>query len=293
MMGYDFYQSKEYRRKQSVIMKENWREGVYNFHCKREKRVYVREGCGKIFEVTPSDPKIYCSQNCSASVNNKKRSPHSLETRLKISSSLKGTKSPFRGVIKVPRIKTVCANSRCKKVFLAERWIGRKFCSNKCAMKVVGGKPTSPKAARGKAGIRKDISKIIYFYSRWEANIVRLFNYLGIEWVYQPKTFDLCSQNYTPDFYLPEHNIYLEVKNFLWKYSKIRDRKFRKLYPDINLILLLKKDYLKIENKYSYLIKNWEYKNSPFKAENITIVGQVPKWPKGTDCANAALCSNA
>jgi len=245
-------------------MKENWREGLFNFHYKREKRICAREGCNQIFEVTPSDPKIYCSQNCAAGVNNKKRNPLPLETRLKIAKSLKGTKSPFKGVIKVPRIKTICANSRCRKVFLRERWVNRKFCSNKCVMEVVGGRPTSPKAARGKAGIRKDISKTIYFYSRWEANIVRLFNYLGIEWIYQPRAFDLGSQNYTPDFYLPEYNIYIEVKNFLWKYSKIRDRKFRKLYPDTNLILLLKKNYLKLEKKYSYLIKNWEYKNSPF-----------------------------
>ena len=131
-------------------------------------------------------------------------------------------------------------------------------------MKIVGGKPTSPKAARGKAGIRKDISKTIYFYSRWEANIARLFNYLDIRWIHQPKTFNLGSQNYTPDFYLPDCNNYIEVKNFLWKYSKIRDRKFRKLYPSINLFLLLKKDYLKLEKRYSHFIKNWEYKNSPF-----------------------------
>ena len=135
-------------------------------------------------------------------------------------------------------------------------------------MNVIGGRPTSPKAARGKAGIRKDISKTIYFYSRWEANISRLFNYLGIKWLYQPKIFDLGSQNYTPDFYLPKYNTYIEVKNFLWKYSKIRDMKFRKLYPNINLILLLKKDYLKLEEKYSLFIKNWEYKNTPFLAEN-------------------------
>jgi hypothetical protein len=131
-------------------------------------------------------------------------------------------------------------------------------------MKVVGGKPTSPRAARGKTGIRKDIDKTIYFYSRWEANIARLFNYLGTKWLYQPKTFNLGSQNYTPDFYLPDYDTYIEVKNFLWKYSKIRDRKFRKLFPNVNLILLLKKDYLKLENKYSKFIKNWEYRNSPF-----------------------------
>jgi len=131
-------------------------------------------------------------------------------------------------------------------------------------MAVIGGKPTSPKAARGKAGIRKDVSETMYFYSRWEANFARLLNYLKVDWVYQPKSFDLISQTYTPDFYLPKHNTYIEVKNFLWKYSKIRDDKFRQLYPKENLILLLKEDYLKIEEKYSKLVENWEYKGSPF-----------------------------
>lgn len=266
-MSYDFYQSKKYRKKQSAITKENWRKGIFDFRYKREKRICVRKGCGKTFEVIPSNPKIYCSQSCAARVNNKKREPPSQETRLKVARSLKGKRSPFKGVIKVPRVKTVCANPRCKKIFLREPWVNRKFCSNKCAIKVIGGRPTSPKATRGKAGTRKDISKTIYFYSRWEANIARLFNYLSIRWIYQPKTFDLSSQNYTPDFYLPDFDVYIEVKNFLWKYSKIRDRKFRKLYPNINLILLLKKDYLKLEKRYSHLIKNWEYKNSPFLEE--------------------------
>ena len=134
-------------------------------------------------------------------------------------------------------------------------------------MIITGGRPTSPKASRGKAGIRKDISETIYFHSRWEANFARLQNYLGIKWIYEPKTFDLGTQNYTPDFYLPEKNLYIEVKNFLWKYSKVRDEKFRKLYPNIKLKMILKPDYLKLQNKYATLIENWEYNNSPFNVD--------------------------
>ena len=245
-------------------MKVNWRKGVFDFIFKREKRKCDRKECGKIFEVKQSDPKIYCCRSCAGKVNNVGRGPLNEETKIKIAKSLKGTKSPFKGTIKVPRVQVKCFNPACGKVFLAETSRIRKFCNNLCAMAVIGGKPTSPKAARGKAGIRKDISNIIYFYSRWEANIARLFNYLGIRWQHQPKIFNLGSQNYTPDFYLPGYNIYIEVKNFLWKYSKIRDRKFRKIYPNIKLFLILKKDYLKLEKKYSHFIKNWEYKNSPF-----------------------------
>ena len=263
-MTHDFYNNQEYKEKQSTITKENWKKGIFNFHFRREKRSCNRKGCNNIFETIPSDSRIYCSRSCSGKVNNINRGPLPEEVKLKIAAKLKDRKNPHAGIIKIPRIEILCANPKCGKLFLIERWMKRKFCSNDCAMAVIGGKPTSPKAARGKAGIRKDISAIIYFYSRWEANIARLFNYLGVKWLYQPKTFDLGSQNYTPDFYLPDRNAYVEVKNFLWKYSKIRDRKFRKIYPDINLTLLLKKNYLKLEKKYSHLIKNWEYKNSPF-----------------------------
>ena len=192
-------------------MRENWEKGLFNFLYKREKRKCARKECDKIFEVKKSDPKIYCSNSCAAQVNNKKRKPPSLEARLKASEALKGTKSPFKGILKVPRIQVKCLNPVCGKVFLAETSRVRKFCSNQCAMDVIGGKATSPKAARGKAGIRKDISKTIYFYSRWEANVARLFNYLKIEWLHQPRVFNLNGQNYTPDFYLLDHDIYIEV----------------------------------------------------------------------------------
>ena len=275
-MTHDFYNTQEYKEKQSTITKENWRKGIFDFHFRREKRRCNRKGCNNIFETIPSDPKIYCSRSCSGKVNNINRGPLPEEVKLKIAAKLKGRKNPHAGIIKIPRIEILCANPKCGKLFLRERWMKRKFCSNECAINVIGGKPTSPKAARGKAGIRKDISNIIYFYSRWEANIARLFNYLDIGWKHQPKTFDLGSQNYTPDFYLPDYNTYIEVKNFLWEYSKIRDRKFRELYPNINLILLLKKDYLKLEKEYSHLIKNWEYKNSPFLGGSKAIVGSSP-----------------
>ncbi|HCC59803.1 MAG: hypothetical protein A2402_00220 [Candidatus Staskawiczbacteria bacterium RIFOXYC1_FULL_37_43] len=260
-MPRNFYKNIEYRERQSAIMKENWKKGLFDSVRKREKRIC--KCCRKFFEATPSDPKIYCNHSCAAKDSNLGRI-QSDETKIKIGKASMGRKSPYKGILKVPRVEIICANPKCRKKFVAIEWANRKYCSNKCHMAVTGGKPTSPKASRGKAGIRKDISNSIYFYSRWEANYARLQNYLGVEWKYEPKTFDLGSQSYTPDFYLPKFNKYIEVKNFLWKYSKIRDEKFRKLYPNIKLQLLLKEDYLKLENKYSHLIKNWEYKNSRF-----------------------------
>lgn len=244
-------------------MKKNWGRGLFDFHYKRENRICAREKCSKSFMVQKGDPKIYCSKSCAAKVNNVKRGKWPEDVKLKISNALKGRKNPNFGT-RVPRKETVCGNPNCGKIFLSERWMRRKFCSVQCAISITGGRPTSPKASRGKAGIRKDISKTIYFYSRWEANMARLFNFFRIKWIHEPKSFDIGSQRYTPDFYLPDFYAYIEVKNFMWKYSKIRDQKFRKVYPNINLVLLLKKDYLDLEKTFSHLIKNWEYKNSPF-----------------------------
>ena len=242
-----------------MITKANWDKGIFDYRRKRVLRTCFKTDCGNIFSVIPSDPKKYCSSSCAAKVSNQGRSL-SIETRKKISLAVTGIKYPSRlGIIKVPRISAICKNPECKKSFIFERWEKRKYCSPKCAMKIVGGKPTSPKAARGKAGIRLDIDPTSYFYSRWEANYARILNLLDTEWVHQPKVFRLKKQNYTPDFYLPRKKEYIEIKNFLSDYSKRRDDEFRELYPNLKLIMILKDDYLKLQEKYSPLIKKWEF----------------------------------
>jgi hypothetical protein len=263
-MANSFYSSLAYKKKQSTLTRKNWEKRRFDFLHKRQERECFREGCRSTFVVIPSNPKKYCGNSCAAIENNSKRGERSKQTKAKIANSLKGRKSPYLGVRKVPLEKLSCKNLHCKNVFFADRWMKRKFCGKSCAIDTIGKQPTSPKAARAKAGIRKDISATIYFYSRWEANIARLFNLLSIQWQHQPKTFDLGSQTYTPDFYLPETDEYIEVKNFMGEYSKLRDKKFRKLYPDLKLRLIMKKDYLKLQEKYSRDTKKWEYNNSEF-----------------------------
>ena len=127
-----------------------------------------------------------------------------------------------------------------------------------CAMKIIGGRTTSPKASRGKSGIRLDIDESICFYSTWEANIARVFNLLDINWHYAPTVFDLGDHTYRPDFYLPSDSLYIEVKNFMNEYSFNRDKLFREKYPNIRLDVISKKEYKAIEANYKPLIEPWE-----------------------------------
>ncbi len=256
-MPRDFYNSKMYRERQCFLTKQNWLLGKFDGlkKCITEKCANLL--CDKEFIKTPSDPKKFCSKSCAVAVNNKSRIL-SEGTKRKISVSLLGKMSPFKGIIKIPRLIFLCQNLKCGREIVFERWKTRKYCSNACAMSVIGGQPTSPRAARAKAGIRSDLGDI-YFYSRWEANFARLLNSLSIQWNFQPRTFDLINQKYTPDFYLPNQDIYVEIKNFLSDFSYQRDKRFRELYPDINLYLLLKEDYLTLQEQFSDKIENWEY----------------------------------
>lgn len=69
-MRYSFYDSEKYKKKQSIITKKAWKRGDFNWLHKRVKKICKRNGCDEVLEVKPSDPKVFCSQACAATVNN-------------------------------------------------------------------------------------------------------------------------------------------------------------------------------------------------------------------------------
>ena len=249
----------EYKKNQAEIVREAWRRGIYNFKIKWDERICKNPKCAKLFRVKPHDKQKYCSSSCSATVNNRGRIV-SIETRLKHSIVLRGRPNPHKGVRKVSYIKLICQNPSCGKEFERVPYIAKiqRYCSNLCHMRIIGSQTTSPKASKGKPGIRTDIDHNICFYSTWEANVARVFNLVGIVWRYAPKIFDLGKHTYRPDFYLPNEDMYIEVKNFMNKYSFERDKLFRHKFPYIKLEVLSKDKYQEIEANYKPLIDLWE-----------------------------------
>jgi hypothetical protein len=52
------------------------------------------------------------------------------------------------------------------------------------------------------------------FKSRIECKWAIFFEYLNIDYLYEPRTFKLENNtDYTPDFYLPLFNLWIEVKS--------------------------------------------------------------------------------
>ena len=94
-----------------------------------------------------------------------------------------------------------------------------------------------------------------------EEEFARLLDFYRIEWLYEPRSFPLSWQDdkvtemFTPDFYLPELDLYIELTTLKQSLITEKNRKLRhvkELYPEVNIKLLNKKDYLRLLAKYGY-----------------------------------------
>ena len=108
------------------------------------------------------------------------------------------------------------------------------------------GKFNSPENIRFAHTSEKEFSRILDFYK--------------IRWEYEPRTFALefdikgnPEASFTPDFYLPDLDLYIELttlnQNLVTK-KNYKIKKLKELYPDINIKLFYKKDYNSLLFKY-------------------------------------------
>ena len=64
--------------------------------------------------------------------------------------------------------------------------------------------------------------------SSWEVRVADYLTELNKEWLYEPTTFKLTDVlSYRPDFYVPEDNIYIEVKGWLREEDQYKVELFR------------------------------------------------------------------
>jgi hypoxanthine phosphoribosyltransferase len=94
-----------------------------------------------------------------------------------------------------------------------------------------------------------------------EEEFARLLDFYHIEWLYEPRSFPLGWQDnkitgmFTPDFYLPELDLYIELTTLKQSLITEKNRKLRclkEMHPEINIKLLNKKDYIRLLAKYGY-----------------------------------------
>jgi hypothetical protein len=93
-----------------------------------------------------------------------------------------------------------------------------------------------------------------------EAELARILDYYGVRWEYEPRTFPIMwgldgkvVESFSPDFYLPDLDIYVELttlKQSLVRRKNRKLRRLRELYPDIRVKLFYGKDFRALMLKY-------------------------------------------
>ena len=94
-----------------------------------------------------------------------------------------------------------------------------------------------------------------------EEEFARLLDFYRIEWLYEPRSFPLrwndgeIAEMFTPDFYLPELDLYIELttlKQSLITEKNHKLRELRVLHPEVSIKLLTRNDFIKLLAKYGY-----------------------------------------
>ena len=93
-----------------------------------------------------------------------------------------------------------------------------------------------------------------------ELECAKILDYHGIPWEYEVRSFVLETDEdgrvveaLTPDFYLPEQDLYLEVTMMKQSLVTRKNRKIRKLrqqHPDVKIKLFYKRDFERLAHKY-------------------------------------------
>ena len=93
-----------------------------------------------------------------------------------------------------------------------------------------------------------------------ELECAKILDYYRIPWDYEPRTFVLeedeegrVVEAITPDFYLPEQDLYVELtvmKQSLVTRKNRKLRKVRELYPEVRVKLFYERDFERIAARY-------------------------------------------
>ena len=99
------------------------------------------------------------------------------------------------------------------------------------------------------------------FANRSERRFARILDFYRLRWEYEPHTFPLvwdrsgnATQSFTPDFWLPDLGVYVELttlRQCLVTPKNRKVRRFRQLYPDRRVRLLYRSDLEKLTLKFA------------------------------------------
>jgi hypothetical protein len=98
------------------------------------------------------------------------------------------------------------------------------------------------------------------FVNRVELECAKILDFYGVRWDYEPRSFVLRTDDagnvksaFTPDFYLVDEDLYIEVtvmKQSLVTRKNRKLRELRALYPDVRVKLFYRRDIERLAQRH-------------------------------------------
>jgi hypoxanthine phosphoribosyltransferase len=126
-----------------------------------------------------------------------------------------------------------------------------------CGTKARSGNGANPAAEKAIETPRQ--GSTVHFAHESESEFAHILDFYGIDWIYEPRSFPLenktahASEMFTPDFYIPSLDLYVELTTMKQNLVTHKNRKLRQLktlYPEVKISLLYKNDYDRLLAKY-------------------------------------------
>ena len=96
-----------------------------------------------------------------------------------------------------------------------------------------------------------------------EAELARILDFYQVRWEYEPVTFPIgwamsgeVVESFSPDFYLPDLDLFVELTTLKQKLVRKKNRKLRRLrelYPDVRIKLFYARDFRALLLKFGRL----------------------------------------
>jgi hypothetical protein len=97
-----------------------------------------------------------------------------------------------------------------------------------------------------------------------EVELARILDFYAVRWEYEPHTFPILwnldgevLESFSPDFYLPDLDLYVELTTLKQRLVRKKNRKLRRLrelYPEIRIKLFYGRDFRALMLKYGKLV---------------------------------------
>ena len=122
--------------------------------------------------------------------------------------------------------------------------------------------------------------------------MARILDFYQVRWEYEPHTFPILwnlegmvVESFSPDFWLPDLDLYLEMTTLRQKLVRKKNRKLRRvlaLYPDLRVKLFYARDFRALMLKFGKLALIDELSGTPGQVVPERLALAIPGEPEVT-----------